>query len=398
MSPRTGLDQKCIPFAARLMKEPKILIIGAGIGGLTAAIALRQAGFATDVFERAAELREVGAGIALSPNAMRALNYLGVMESVVERSTVLDAVTSYTSRGTIIGSLSTKQTDLPSVSLHRAELQRVLASALPSDCVHPGEELVSIENSDSEVTAYFASGHSVSGDVLIGADGLRSRARAQLIGDGKPIYRGYQCWRGVCPHPPGSVLTETFGLGVRVGVVPIGPRGTAWWCTANEAESASDDPEGAKVKLLRWLGNWHQPIPAVIAATDPAAIIKTAIYDRASVKKWSNGRCTLLGDAAHPTTPNMGQGGCMAIEDAIVLTRCLSHYGDPAAAFQAYERLRYPRTTTVTRISRHYGSIGQWERPLAGWFRETLLRLGSGKGATKGYLKFVNYDSTKVVR
>ena len=379
------------------MKEPKILIIGAGIGGLTAAIALRQAGFAIEVLERASELREVGAGIALSPNAMRALNYLGVMQSVVDRGTVLEAVISYSSRGEIISSLSTKQTDMPNVSLHRAELQKVLSSALPPDCVHPGEELLRIQNSDSEVTAHFASGHSVSGDALIGADGLRSRVRAQLIGDGKPIYRGYQCWRGVCPHPASNVLTETFGLGVRMGVVPIGPRGTAWWCTANEAESASDDPNGAKGKLLRWLGNWHQPIPAVIEASDPSAIIKTAIYDRAPVKKWSNGRCTLLGDAAHPTTPNMGQGGCMAIEDAVVLTRCLSHYGDPAAAFQAYERLRYPRTTTVTRVSRHYGSIGQWEEPLAGWFRETLLRLGSGKAATRGYLKFVNYDCRKVV-
>jgi 2-polyprenyl-6-methoxyphenol hydroxylase-like FAD-dependent oxidoreductase len=214
-----------------------------------------------------------------------------------------------------------------------------------------------------------------------------------LIGDGGPIYRGYQCWRGVCDYPASKMLTETFGLGVRVGIVPIGARGTAWWCTANEVESTNDDPEGAKAKLLRLLEGWHQPIPELIARTEPSAIIKTGIYDRASVKKWSKGRCTLLGDAAHPTTPNMGQGGCMAIEDAVVLTRCLSEHGDAVSAFQAYEKLRYRRTRMVTRVSRYYGVVGQWEKPLAAWFRETLLRLGSGKAGTRGYFKFVNYDA-----
>jgi len=378
------------------MNEHKILIIGAGIGGLTAGIAFRQAGFQIEIFERALELREVGAGIALSPNAMRSLNSLGVMQPVIARSTVIEALVSYNSTGEIIASLSTKLTNLPSVCLHRAELQKVLSSAIPAGCLHLGEELVGIQSSAHEATAHFASGKSVSGHAIIGADGLRSKVRAKLIGEGKLIYRGYQCWRGVCSYPAADILTETFGRGLRMGVVPIGPRGTAWWCTANESESASDAPESPTAKLLRWFGNWHQPIPLVIAGTDPSTIIKTAIYDRAPVKRWSNDRCTLLGDAAHPTTPNMGQGGCMAIEDAIVLARCLSDCENPAAAFGTYERLRYPRTTTVTKVSRYYGSIGQWERPLAAWFRKKLLRLGSGKAAINGYLKFVNYDSSTV--
>src|SRR5438552_7855225 len=278
--------------------KPKVLIVGAGIGGLTAAHALRQAGMSVEVFERAAELKEIGAGIALSANAMRVLQHLGLMQQVVNRGTVIKAAVGYTSSGVTLSRMPANLTDMPSVCLHRAELQQTLLSALPPDCVHPGEEFVHFKKSSDGVTAHFASGGKAAGDILIGADGLRSRVRAQLIGDGEPVYRGYQCWRGVCNHPACEMLTETFGSGLRVGLVPIGRRGTAWWCTANEAELANDGPEGAKAKLLRWFENWHQPIPDVIGATDPTAIIKTGIYDRRPVKKWSQECCTLLGDAA----------------------------------------------------------------------------------------------------
>jgi 2-polyprenyl-6-methoxyphenol hydroxylase-like FAD-dependent oxidoreductase len=379
-----------------LTTKPKILIAGGGIGGLTAAIALRQAGFGVEVFERAADVREIGAGIGLSPNAIRVLKHLGLMQPVIERGTVIESVISYDSRGEAIGRMPTNLSDVPSVCLHRADLQQVLLSALPPDCIHLGAQLTAFEQSNSGVIARFASGRTASGDALIGADGLRSRVRAQLISDGEPVYRGYQCWRGVCDWPSKEVLSETFGLGLRVGLVPIGRRGTAWWCTANEAELANDEPNGAKSKLLGWFGNWHQPIPDVFGATNSAAIIKTAIYDRRPVKTWSHGRCTLLGDAAHPTTPNMGQGGCMAIEDGIVLARCLSEYSDPARAFRVYERLRYARTARITNLSRYYGTMGQWKNPGAAWFRNTLLRFGSGKTSTKGYVEFASYDPYRV--
>ena len=230
--------------------KARILIVGAGIGGLTAAIALRQAGLGVEVFERAAELKETGAGIALSANAIRVLKHLGLMQQVVSRGTVIAAAASYTARGSMLSRLPTHLTDVPTVCLHRAELQQALLSALPSDCVRLGEEFAHFKKASGGVTAHFASGRTASGDVLIGADGLRSRVRAQLIGDGEPVYRGYQCWRGVCNHPASELLTETCGLGLRVGLVPIGRRGSAWWCTANEAELANDGPEGAKVAAL----------------------------------------------------------------------------------------------------------------------------------------------------
>ncbi len=372
--------------------KPQIIIIGAGIGGLTAAIALRQAGFGVKVFERAAEVKEIVAGLGLSANAVRVLKHLGLMQPVIDRGTVITAAVTYDSRGNRLGRMPTHLADVPSVCLHRADLQQALFSALSPDCVQLGEQLVDFNQTGQGVTAHFASGRTASGDALIGADGLRSRVRAQLLGDGEPVYRGYQCWRGVCDRRSGEELTETFGFGVRVGLVPIGSRGTAWWCTANEDELAKDEPDGAKSKLLCCLANWPSPIPEVIRGTDPAAIIKTGIYDRRPVKRWGKGCCTLLGDAAHPTTPNMGQGAAMAIEDAIVLARCLSGYPDPVAAFRVYERLRSARTAKVTNLSRYFGVMGQWKNPGAAWLRNKLMHLGSGKTATNGYLKFVSYD------
>jgi 2-polyprenyl-6-methoxyphenol hydroxylase-like FAD-dependent oxidoreductase len=390
--PRSNEDARRSHFNGAKNMKPKTLIIGAGIGGLTSAIALRRAKFDVEVFERAPDLKEVGAGIALSPNAMRVLKHLGLMQQVGERGTAIKAAVGYTWRGREISRLATNLMDVPSVCLHRADLQQALVSALPPNCVHLGEQFVAFRQSAGNVTAHFASGRTATGDALIGADGLRSKVRAQLLNDGEPVYRGYQCWRGVCSLQTGDVLTETFGRGVRMGVVPLGQRGTAWWCCANEAECVTDEPEGTKSKLMHWIAKWHRPIPDILSATDPKEIIKTGIYDRRPKRRWSEGRATLLGDAAHPTTPNMGQGGCMAIEDAVVLARSMAEHSDVTTAFRSYERLRYARTARVTNISRYYGVAGQWSNPVAVWLRSALLHLGSGKAAAKNYAKFVGYD------
>jgi 2-polyprenyl-6-methoxyphenol hydroxylase-like FAD-dependent oxidoreductase len=371
---------------------PRTLIVGAGIGGLTAAIALRRAGVEAEVFERAPELGEIGAGIVLSANATRVLGRLGLLQDVASRGTVIRAAVGYRSGGGAISSLPVDLSDAPSIGLHRAELQQALLAALPRDCIHLGHEFERLEASAGGVTAHFAGGRAASGDVLIGADGLRSRVRARLIGDGEPEYRGYQCWRGVCSLPAGDLLTESWGAGMRVGLVPVGRRGTAWWCTANEPEDAHEGPGAEKAKLVRLFGRWHAPIPAAIAGTDAAAIIKNAICDRDPVRAWGRGACTLLGDAAHPATPNMGQGGCMAIEDAAVLALCLPGSSDPAAALRAYERLRFARTADVTRNSRRYGAIGQWENPAAVWLRSLVFRLGSARVAARSFAKFAAYD------
>ena len=372
--------------------KPTIIIVGAGIGGLTAGIALRQVGFGVRAFERATVLKEIGAGIGLSANAIRVLQRLGVMPQVVERGTVIKEAVTYNWRGQMLGRVATTGTDVPSVCLHRAELHEALCSALPADCIHLGEEFVGFKTADGRVTVHFASGRSELAHALIGADGLWSRVRAQLICDGEPIYRGYTCWRGVCDFPAVERLTETFGQGLRMGVVPIGPRGTAWWCTANETPLANHDPADIKSKLLGWFGKWHPPIPEVLTRTDPAAIIQTRIYDRRPARTWGRWTCTLLGDAAHPTTPDLAQGGCMALEDAAILARCISNYPDLSLAFRSYERLRFARTARVTTLSRYYGAIGQWRNPAFVWLRNAALRIIPARAAAKSYHRFVSYD------
>jgi 2-polyprenyl-6-methoxyphenol hydroxylase-like FAD-dependent oxidoreductase len=372
--------------------KPSIIIVGAGIGGLAVAIALRQVGFGVRVFERAAELKEIGAGIGLAANAVRVLKRLGLMQRVIDRGTVIKEVVSYSWKGEMLGRVPTSGTDVPSVCLHRADLQEALFSALPPDSIHLAEDFVSFETGDDGVTAHFASGRSESAHALIGADGLRSRVRAQMMGNEEPTYRGYLCWRGVCDYPAAERLTESFGQGLRMGVVPIGRRGTAWWCTANATSPTDHDSEDIKSDLQGWFGKWHQPIPEVLSRTDPATIIHTAICDRHPVRPWSHGTCTLLGDAAHPTTPNLGQGGCLAIEDAAVLARCASNYRDLSMAFRTYEQIRFRRTARVTALSRYYGVIGQSRNWALVWLRNMAFRITPSSVASKSYDRFVNYD------
>jgi 2-polyprenyl-6-methoxyphenol hydroxylase-like FAD-dependent oxidoreductase len=204
--------------------------------------------------------------------------------------------------------------------------------------------------------------------------------RAQLLGDGPPVYRGYPVWRGVAEAGAGwEELTETLGRGLRFGTVPIGRGRVAWWATANEPEGTDDAPEGRKAKLLRLFGGWHHPIPLLLEATPQAQMLKNDTYDRRPVRGWGRGAVTLLGDAAHPTTPNFGQGGCMAIEDGAVLAACLcDRLDDVAAALRQYERRRYRRTASIIRQSLVYGTVAQWANPLAVRVRDAVFRLTPG--------------------
>jgi 2-polyprenyl-6-methoxyphenol hydroxylase-like FAD-dependent oxidoreductase len=224
----------------------------------------------------------------------------------------------------------------------------------------------------------FSDGREVCGAALIGADGIHSTVRAQLHGAREPRYAGYTAWRGVAPfaHPqlPIGVGIDTWGRGQRFGITHIGGGRVYWFATRNTAAGEEDAAGGRKAELLTRFHGWHEPIEAVIEATEGEAILRNDIYDRPPLRHWGTGRVTLLGDAAHPMTPNLGQGACQAIEDAVVLAACLRDGATIPEALRSYESRRIPRTTAVTRRSRLTGWYGQRERPLECWLRDTLMQ------------------------
>ena len=346
----------------------QIAIIGGGIGGLTAAFALRQAGFHAEVFEQAPALLDVGAAIAIWPNAMRVLDRLQLSDKILEKAGVMKEIRWLDPNGFLINRVSIAE-KYPAVALHRADLQATLLHSLPEESIHLDHNFVSYKQHNDKMIATFANGVSVEADFLIGADGIHSDVRAQFINDGEPVYRGYTVWRGISSHVPSQIApataVELHGRGKRFGIGPVGMRRLGWWAAAN---TDSDD-------LSSLFAGWWQPVVELIEATPEKSILKTRALDRDPVQTWGNGRMTLLGDAIHPTTPNLGQGGCLAIEDALVLTGCFKKYGATEEALRNYEQLRYKRTAAITKYSRYYGAVGQWENIWARGLRKTALAL-----------------------
>ena len=369
----------------------QIAIIGGGIGGLTAAVALRQCGFEPEVFEQAPALLDVGSAIALWPNATRVLDWLRLMDEILARAGVLEEVRWFDQQGRLINEVRISgERRFPSVALHRADLQHILLQALPEASIHLGHTLVNYEQRGNRMFASFSNGHTVEADFLIAADGIHSRVRARFINDGDPAERCYTIWRGVSPVilnaiSPGTAL-ELYGRGKRFGIGPIGLGRTGWWATVND--NSTDD-------LSELFAGWYPPVLELIETTPPSSILKNGAFDRLPVRNWGEGRMTMIGDAIHPTTPNLGQGGCLAMEDGVVLARCFEKYGANEQALRQYERSRYKRTTMVSRYSRYYGRVGQWENVIARGMRRTALALVPEALALRLMQLFFDYDATK---
>jgi 2-polyprenyl-6-methoxyphenol hydroxylase-like FAD-dependent oxidoreductase len=345
----------------------QIAIIGGGIGGLTAALALQQSGFQAEVFEQAPELLEVGSAIAIWTNAMRVLQRLQLTEKIFACAGIVAELRWMDQNGFLLNRVSIANAASPAVALHRSDLQRTLRQALPQSSIHLGHTLVAHQQQGDKMIATFANGNSVESDFLIGADGVHSRVRAQFINDGEPLNRGYMIWRGTSPVTPAAIPPgvgmELYGRGRRFGIGPVGLGRTGWWATGNAD------------KLHDLFVGWYAPVIELIEATPPSTILKNVATDREPNKRWGAGRMTLLGDAIHPTTPNLGQGGCQAMEDALVLARCFEKYGPSEDALRNYEHLRHRRTAILTRISRYYGRVGQLENIFARTLRRTALTL-----------------------
>jgi 2-polyprenyl-6-methoxyphenol hydroxylase-like FAD-dependent oxidoreductase len=353
-------------------------VIGGGIGGVAAAIALHRAGIHATVYERANELREVGAGMMLWPNATRVLKELGLLERVATVSGRNRDFLVRSSAGTILMAIGLGHFEVPALCTRRSDLLATLISALPADRVRLGHDFGYFERQKSSVGIHFTNGVSVEHDLLIGADGIRSGVRSQLLGVHELIYRGYTVWRGLARlrgFVAGGSNSETWGRGKRFGILNTGADRFTWYATANTDPDRVDSPEGRQRELLRMFAGWHEPVESLIAGTEEAAILKNGAYDLAPLKRWGHGRVMLLGDAAHPCTPNLGLGGCMALEDALVLAKSFAKEASPELALRCYESLRRERTRHVQQRSLLMGQIGQWENLLIAAGRQVVTRM-----------------------
>lgn len=375
LTPRQDPKVAFHPMHAR---KPNIGIVGGGIGGVAAAVALHREGIDVTVYERACELREVGAGMMLWPNATRVLKDLGLLETIVACSGPNRHFLVRASGGAILMDIALGHFDVPALCTRRSDLLASLLSALPPERVRLGCEFERFEQRKDAAGMHFSGGASAEHDFLIGADGLRSRVRSQLMGVHEPVYRGYTVWRGLArlagAVPSGS-NSETWGRGRRFGILNTGHDRYTWYATANTEQDHPDSPEGRRGELLRRFAGWHEPVERLIEATEESGILKNGAYDLAPLRRWGHGRVMLLGDAAHPCTPNLGLGGCMALEDALVLAKSFRKEASPELALRRYESLRRKRTSHVQQRSLLMGHIGQWENRVVAGGRQMVTSI-----------------------
>ena len=343
----------------------KVVVAGAGIAGLASAIAIRQAGHDVEVIERSPVLEDVGAGLAIWPNGHRALAQLGIQEAP---GLTVRGLQVRTWRGrllieTPVGEFRARYGhDL--ILVHRAELQSSFLDVLGRERIRVASELTAFEQDGSTVAIALASGERLEANLLIGADGLRSTVRRSLLGDGEPRYSGATCWRGVAHFEiKDGCAVDWLGEAAEFGIFPLRDGRAYWFAVRNRPEREGDGSSGRKADVIQAFESWPEPVIAVVEATAEADVLRNDLYDRPTVSKWTRGRVALVGDAAHPMLPNVAQGACQALEDAVALGKALATVAADQA-LQAYEAQRLKRANGLVVQSRLSGRIARSSNPL----------------------------------
>lgn len=361
----------------------KILIIGGGIGGLTTAIALQRRGFSAEAYEAAPALRPVGKGIWVPTNAMQVMHKLGLDQKIAKAGWPLSHLKIGTTQGALLATLAMEpivaKFGQTTISISRTDLVEILASELLPQTLHLGKRATDFQQDANGVCVTFADGSDAKGDLLIGADGIRSGVREKFLPGVKLRYSGQTCYRGIADlqlskERVGTCL-EVWGGEVRFGFSAAGPGKVYWFAPILAAAGGVDPEKGLRAKLLETYAKFPEVVREVIAATPEAEILRTDLCDFAPIQSWHTGRVMLLGDAAHAMTPNLGQGGAQAILDAYALAEMLEKYSDYAEAFLQLEKRRRPKVTAVVNLAWRLGKMAHWQNGLLRMVRDWALRL-----------------------
>lgn len=371
-----------------MARTTRVAVIGGGIGGLAAAHALRRRRVEVTVYEATPELKEIGAGVALGPNAMKALRAIELDDAVRKigwesefqtlRNGLNGRVISKTPR-----SVAAHQYGTGGCSAHRADLLDALAGNLPKELVVLSARCDGVRNEGSTAVAHFTNGDEIEADVIIGADGIHSRVRESLFGPDAPRFTGKICYRSVIPI---DALED--GMRMRDTGTWLGPHGTIVLYGVRRGELINvvchhDDEnykheswiaECDRQEVVERYSRWHESLLRLFSAGD--VWYKWALYDRDPIPRWTLGRITLLGDSAHPMLPYLGQGACQAIEDGVVLAAALERSAeDLPSALALYERARRPRASRVVLAARARGVENHLSSPVASLRRDVLIAI-----------------------
>lgn len=358
----------------------KFLIAGAGIAGLTLAKALQDLGFEYEIFEASNEIRGIGAGFGLASNAMKAFEILGLADEVAPLGHMLEDFEIQDWQEKTILKADTnrlrKNYNNENFAIHRADLHRYLISKIDTSKVHTSKKIKFFEQSFQKVVLHFEDGTTVEGDYLIASDGINSVIRQQLLKDSTPRYAGYVCWRAIVKDKSyfSKKSIETWGPNGRFGLTPLINNQIYWYACVN-TPLQSDIYNYSLDDIKKQFKDYSGQIRNTLQKTKQEDIIATPIMDIKPISNYSFNRVLLIGDAAHATTPNMGQGACMAVEDVCVLyDELIKKETDILSAFEGYNHRRLKRTHYIIDTSRLAGKVAQWDNKFLMNIRNFLFR------------------------